>query len=497
MSGRKLPGKAAVAMLRAAWENTQPTYVMQDNLQSLVNEGFYKNELIYACIYSTADSASQISLAVRSKKDHSLVPDHPLLDLIHEPNEEMNEFDLWSSTIIYQKTAGRALFEKVRDRAGRVIQLQALRPDYMKVFPGVTTRIGRYFYQPPGTEGATLVPKDVLDIKLFDPLLRYSTKSPLAVLCRAGDVDNAITDFLKLFFENGGAPQGVFMSTSEMSSEDITEARKMWRERLGGYRNWTVPGFLSGEDLKYEQMGSSFKDMGFDALDERDEARICAVLGVPPIIVGARVGLTEATYSNYAQARKAWWEDKLSPMYVNYLDVLGRLLEEIDPSGEHYVDWDFSKVKAFQEENNQRWTRATSALQSGAITRNEYYTEIGLPGMGPRGEVFLMPLNVYTAPKGAPPVKPATEEGGDDAGGKLAPTGPAGHLPHLEEHEMGEGKRNIPADAAERAAAEIRMTKAMQTYFSQEFGRVKEQITRSGIAMTAGQAGGPPLQVIE
>lgn len=483
--GRRPAKAAAAAFMSSSWQHKQPSYVMQGDFASLVEQGYYKNELIFACIVSTADSASQISLAVRKKKDRSLVTDHPLLDLIHKPNDEMNEFDLWSSAITFQKTAGRALYEKVRDRAGRVFQLQPLRPDWMKVMPGVTRRIGEYFYQPPGTQGAPLRPEDVLDIKHFDPLLRYSTKSPLAVLCRAGDVDNAITDFIKLFFENGGAPPGAFLTSSDMDDDDVAAARRRYRERYGGYRNWIDPMFISGEDIKYQQTGSSFKDMGFETLDERDEARICAVLGVPPIIVGARIGLKEATYSNYAQARKAWWEDKLSPMYVNYLDVIGRLMDEMDPSGEHYVDWDFSQVKAFQEENNERWRRATEALRSGAITRNEFNAEVGLPGIGPRGDVYLMPLNIYEAPKKtlAKPPEPTTQPADTTAPADDADEDATDDAADTNGDKSLQSKANMPADAEERAKAEREMAKAMGTYFSGQFDRIKAAVARAGIGL--------------
>ncbi len=462
--GRSAQAKAAAALMRPSWETTQPSYALSGNFPVLVEEGYYKNELIYACVNKSANSAAQISLVVRRKKDRALVPDHPLLELIHTPNDEMNERDLWASAMIYQKLAGRALYEKVRARSGKVVQLQPLRPDYVQVQPGRLSRIGSYFYRPPGTDGAMLAPQDVLDIPLFDPMLRFTTRSPLSVLARSGDVDNSITDFIKLFFENGGAPQGVFTSDAEMDDDDVDAARRRFRERYGGYRNWVDPAFVSGQGLKYQQMGSSFKDMGFETLDERNEARICEVMDVPPIIVGARVGLKEATYSNYAQARKAWWEDSLSPTYVNYLDVIGRLLDEMDPSGEYYADWDFSQVKAFQEENNERWNRATNALRSGAITINTFNEQVGLPSEGPKGDVRLMPLNVVMVPKGVL-MQPAASTSGSTGDGKIM---------------HAQLKAHVPADADARTAAEQKMAKAMEKFFAAEWAEIQQRLESQG-----------------
>ena len=41
------------------------------------------------------------------------------------------------------------------------------------------------------------------------------------------------------------------------------------------------------------------------------ESRICAAMQVPPILVGAKVGLDRSTFTNYQEARKQLWEEAI------------------------------------------------------------------------------------------------------------------------------------------------------------------------------------------
>ena len=73
-------------------------------------------------------------------------------------------------------------------------------------------------------------------------------------------------------------------SSQHLSEAQVELIRKRWRERYGGSENWLEPAVLDA-DAKYEKTGLSFEEMGFETLDDRNEARICMVFNVPPIIV--------------------------------------------------------------------------------------------------------------------------------------------------------------------------------------------------------------------
>jgi len=114
------------------------------------------------------------------------------------------------------------------------------------------------------------------------------------------------------------------------------------------------------------------------------------VLGVPPVILGLKVGLDRSTFSNYAEARRTWWEDMLIPMYESMLDNLQNQIG--DELGVRLI-WDYTKIPALRESEEQKFARIQKAYESGAITRNELRQFLGFEAV-PNGDVFMLPSGV-------------------------------------------------------------------------------------------------------
>lgn len=381
-----------VATMIPSWQEGQPVYP-EVKYDVMVKEGWRKNELIYACINKTANTAAQVDLLVKDRG--KVLEDHPLKLLINNPNPFMSQFDLWFSVLAYQKLSGWAVFEKERDGYGMPVRLWPLRPDWLHELPSSSNVIRGYKYEPPNLEPKYIRKEDVLAFRLFDPLGIYKHWSPVAVAARIGSVDNATTDFISLFFQQGGTPPGILKTKVKLNDDMVTDIRRRWRERYGGYHHWQEPAVLDS-DAEYQKVGSSFQEMGFEVLDARNEARICMVLDVPPIMVSANIGLLRSTFSNYREARLAWWQDSLLPTYSNLEDGLITGLKE--DFGDVQTEWDFHRVPALQEERDARWDRAIKAFQSGAVTLNEFCAEVGLPDKGPTGDVFIRQLSQVEVP---------------------------------------------------------------------------------------------------
>ena len=439
-----LSGQKSVATMIETWRERQPVY-SETSFPNMVKHGWRRNELIFACISKTANTASQVQMRITRDRDGEELSDHPLAQLIANPNPFMSEFDFWSAVIIYQKLAGGAYFEKERSRGGQVVRLWPLRPDWISPLASSKEMISGYTYAPPGLQPQFLEARDVLDFRLFDPLNMYRGWPPAAVAARVGDVDNAVTDYLKLFFEKGGTPPGLLKTVQKLDDGQVAGIRRRWRERYGGSEHWLEPAVLDS-DASYQQIGMSFRDMGFDILDARNEARICMVLQVPPILVGAKMGLERATYSNYAEARKAWWQDDLMPLYANFQDVINGLAVEYDDGVS--CSWDFSQVAAIQDERHSRWQRANDALRTGGILVNEYRDEIGMPRVA-GGDIFLRSMTTVEVPA--------------KANRKAVPAAPHEH------------KADSAPDDDERQRQERILRKAMAEYFDAQLGRIKKE----------------------
>lgn len=386
--------------LVTGWASTPATYTTS-NYEARVKEGYHKNELLFACIDAKGNTAASAELCIKDKATGEEVEDHPVAQLMKQPNPLMSGFDFWYFTIANLDLAGAAYWQKIRNNAGQVIALWPMRPDWVSIIPDKMRVIGGYEYKPPGAGQPTRFDvADVLVFKHHDPGNILGTTSRVQIAARAVDVDNAETDLIRKIWESGGVPMGLLTSKLKLTDNDVKSIQERWAQKYGGSKNWHIPAVLDS-DATYQRMQMNFAEMGLEFLDGRDETRICMVMGVPPIILGTTYGLSRSTFSNYAEARRAWWEDSLVPQYKKLADTFNaQLVAEIDPTV--CAEWDFDSVPALRENEDAKWARATAALNAGGITVNMFLEEIGAENIGADGEYFLRSSAVVAVPVGNP-----------------------------------------------------------------------------------------------
>lgn len=370
----------------------------ETNYEALVKSGWRRNELIYACVSKKASTASQIALrVVKTGKKQVEIDDHPLRQLLVKPNPHMVESDFWASIIIQQDFAGVAYFEKVRSRAGFTVELWPMRPDWVRPIASKEGELVSYLYCVPNRAPIPFALEDVLPFRMYDPLNQFFGYPPVAVLSRTGDMDNNATDYIRMIFQEGGVPPGILTTTQPINDAVAQRIRAMYREQYGGYKNWGTPMVL-GYDTKYQETGLGIDKMGLEVLDARSEVRICLALKVPPVIVGAKIGLERASLSNVREYQRDWWDNDLFPIYKSFADVVREhLLSEYNQPNLD-LEWDFDEVPALQEDRDLRRIQALDAFRAGAITRNAFNVEWGYDELGEVGEVYVMSSSLVEVP---------------------------------------------------------------------------------------------------
>lgn len=435
--------------------NTMPIWTSRDYRTNL-NKRYTLNELIYACVTLNSMTSSQVQMRVKDRKTGMYNEEHPLRKLIQNPNPFMSEADLWETVIMLQLLAGRAVLEKERNNAGEVIGLWPLRPDWLSVVPSKKDIIAGFLFGPPGHEKDFIPYRDTIDMPLRNPgspIVPFFTLAPVTVAARVVDVDSQVTDYIKLFFERGGIPPGILKTRQKLIESQVEVLRRRWRERYGGYQNWTEPAILDS-DAEYQRLGSTFEEMGFIILDRRNESRICMILQIPPIVVGAYAGLELGSYDNYLTARKAWWEDANVPRFERMLNRV-QIEMSYEYSDNPMVMWDYSKVEALRENREVVWRLAADAFRTGGITKNMYLQEIGYSPIGPQGDIFLHPLAYIEVP-----------------------------LKSSRKKELIESKVDLRA----RDKHETEMQSAIQGEFDSMFENLKKEIEEHGVEAILGES---------
>lgn len=465
----------SLTFVAPSWQEGQPVRAGQ-SFVAAVREGWRRNELIYACVQAHARAAASVRLRLIRARTGDEIATHPLVTLLRRPNPHMDEAMFHAARRIYQLLSGHSYWEVVRSRAGQPVELWPLRPDWVRPIIGRQGLLG-WEYAPPGVPSIRLRPDQVIDFPVFDPLSLFGGTSPAVVAGYAVDTDNAVSRFAKDFFERGALPAGLLTTTQRLLESDIERLRAQWQSRYGGAANWVSAPAIIDSEASYQRISMSADEMGIEALDSRNEARICMVLGVPPIIIGANVGLERATYSNYAEARASWWQDTLVPMLRQdaarlRLTLLPEFGDDLD------LEWDLDEVPALQEDASAIWTRAREALASGGITVNEFRDLLGLEQV-PGGDVFLRPLTLA-------PVSPDTDLTETPPAPESASTPEADtasdttSTPEARAHAGADETKDRPPDDDLRQRRERALARDLDAFFAAELDRIARELRRNG-----------------
>ena len=326
---------------------------------NFAQEGYAGNELVFACIREIATSTAEANLCLYDA-NHDKIDNSPLANLIAKPANGQTQYEFLENLITHLQIAGNAYVLKERARVG-VVSLMLLRPDRMSVIPG-----GGYSYEVGGKK--YMIPaEDVGHLKFPNPNNDFYGLSPLQVLAKQINLDTDATTFTKAYFNNAGVPSGILKLRRKLSNQDEADRlRSAWHNKFQGNRNWHRIAILD-EDATYEKMGGTLGEMEIPALRNLSESRICSALGVPAILVGANIGLQRSTFSNYAEARESFWEETLLPLYRRIEQFMVGLLEPEFPRERGQLEFDFSEVRALQEDEdamvNRQLVRAQIANQ--------------------------------------------------------------------------------------------------------------------------------------
>jgi phage portal protein BeeE len=104
---------------------------------SLADEGFRKNVIVNRCIKLVAQNAAGVPWAVFRGRGEAKerLHDHPLLDLLRQPNPLQGGAELFEAIYGFFLIAGNSYIECAGPRGLPPLELWTLRPDRMRVVP--------------------------------------------------------------------------------------------------------------------------------------------------------------------------------------------------------------------------------------------------------------------------------------------------------------------------------------------------------------------------
>jgi hypothetical protein len=181
-----------------------------------------------------------------------------------------------------------------------------------------------------------------------DPDAQFRGMSWLTPVIREKQADQAATDHKLKFFENAATPNMVVSVkegvTVDQFNKFVSASKAASRGVENAYETMYVGG---GADVTV--VGADMNQLDFRNTQGAGETRMCAAGRVPPIIVGLSEGLSAATYSNYAQARRAFGDSWARPMWKSFALAIEPLMV-LPPGGAADLWYDISDVAFLRED---------------------------------------------------------------------------------------------------------------------------------------------------
>lgn len=442
------------------------TSILNPAYRSLVRDGYQKSSSFFACISALAFAFPEPPLRVYDGDgdDAQALDTHGLRKLLRRPMPNMGEAELMATTMVYLAIGGNAYWHKLRGAAGQVVQLRPYGAGHITPIPGGKDWIKGYTYDPygngaqsqiPGSQDNTILPEDIVHFKwpAVDPLQPWMSQPPILAAATEVDSDVEAIRFLFALLKNDAIPRTVVTVPADRALDDdeFRRTKEQWKERYGGENRGDVAILEGGATAT--RLGLNLQELAFDALAKIPESRIAAAMRVPPIIAGLNVGLDRSTYSNYGEARRAFTQDTLVPLWrLIASEVEADLLPEFPRERGVAARYDTGKVASLQEERVGKWKSINDTYKSGLLKKNEGRRALGYPDV-PDGDTF------YSIP--AKPAPAALPDAQAPKTVLMLADGTLIELPY--------GTARLTKATADRGDLERRIEKAAKSYLKRQY----------------------------
>src|SRR5690606_756512 len=359
---------------------------------SFAKEGYQANVYVFAAIRQIAMACAGIPWLVYRKNRSGRVEeleDHPLATLLNRPNPWQGSGRFFENVTAFLMLSGNSYIEAVGPDGRPARELYVLRPDRMKVVPGNAQQlISGYEYTVNGVK-VKLKPEQVLHLKLFNPVDDWYGMGPIEAAARSIDQNNESRAWNVSLLQNAARPPGALVTNEDLTEEQFNRLREQIQEQYAGHKNAGRPLLLEG-GMDWKDLALSPADMHWLEGLKLSAREIAIAFGVPPELIG---DTSNKTYSNYQEARLAFYTETILPLMDWLKDELNNWLVPQFGDDRLYVDYDKDEIEALQEDRGAVWDRAMEAVRQGVLTRNEARVLLGYEEIE-GGDVLMVPGNM-------------------------------------------------------------------------------------------------------
>ncbi len=358
-------------------------------------EAVYKRHpIVRACVSVISKTVPKARLEIGMDVNGEWKPlkSHPTLDLLEAPNPEYSRNDFFQYFTARAALTGFGYAWAWRNQAGSKFPVQ--------LWPIPTSWVTRN----PNRQGGSLIqdykvygnnnpipPQDMLVARYIDPTSTDGATSPLEAALHDYRLDRERENYQADMLKNLRLPGPVFKFKRPLSPESREDIKLNIMRKYGpGHRYDPLVLDAEGE----MDLTNPLSDIDWPGITGLSETRICVAYGTPPIVIHARAGLDRATYSNYLEARKAFYIETMAAVWDMIADALTLGLLRNNKELRLKFRFRYDELPEFNEDAQKLSARTVADYNAGLITLNEGRARMHLPPV-PEGNEFKQPSDPF------------------------------------------------------------------------------------------------------
>jgi len=255
-------------------------------------------------------------------------------------------------------------------------------------------------------ETFTIDADDMIYTKFPAPWNLVDGLSPLGACFPYVNLESKGVEYLDSSMDNLNLP-GLAVKTDRQATDTQKKMLRAAIAEKAGPAAARAAMFFSGKDMNVE-MVNPLADFGWSDFHKLNETRICMAFKVPPIVIGALVGLEETTgwaSGDMREAKKWLYRNTVHGIWKMFASDIGRKLIPEEQWDQYRVSYDATLVPELQEERGKLEERSSLLFNASMITLNEA-REMMLMKSVQGGELFKTNLSNMFIP--ADQLEPAT-----------------------------------------------------------------------------------------
>ncbi len=357
----------------------QPVW-SEKNYKSIACESFIKNVIAHRAISMIAQGAASVNLSAfrRNNGENIRLKDQSLPMILKRPNPSTSGKYMLEEIYYSRLISGNAFILAIKNES-KLKELYVLRPDRVNIIPGNNMMPYGYRYNVDSEYKDYIVDQitgqsDILHIKNFHPLSDWYGLSSAEAAAYSIDQHNQAGVWNQALLQNGARPSGVLTldkENSHLNNEDFVRLKNQIDEAFTGAHNSGRP-IIMDYGMSWREVGITPRDMDFISAKHSSARDIALAFGVPPQLLGIP---GDNTYSNFAEARIALWEQTILPLVDSTISSINHWLCSF--YGDDLVlSYDTDSIPALSEQRYALWERISNA---NFMTRAEKRAMVSLP----------------------------------------------------------------------------------------------------------------------